>query len=872
MSQTSRRPHHRLRALLLAGCASLSATAAWGQAAQQASSEESIEEIVVRGISLSLKRAVEDKKASEGIQDGVSADDLGRLPNKNSAEAINKLPGVNITQDQGEGRYVSIRGSSPNLNAITVDGQAVGTVETNSRRVPLDVIGGELLGGIDVVKAVTPDMEANAVGGLINVKSASPFDEKNPFFGRITGQIGDQELDGFNPFALSGSVGGRFGGDESLGVIAGVSHTDRHYYTKGLYADDWATSPNSSRGVVQSHKFNDYDLQRKRTGFNGALEFKPDDASRYYVRGLVTKTDETEYRYRGRNYFARVASGLTFTGDGIGTYRNMRLRSELRDQNTERRIGNFTAGGENTFDNLKIDYSAGLIRNKIDQPTRTWTFQSTDIFSGSFDMNPTYFTVRPDVNQIVSNVSRIGINAYSESLAVAKDKGEQFKFNAKYDFDGTETTGYVKAGALYRNVRKTQDLTSANYTAGTGGAAAFNVGSSGVWGGALLEGNVRDQFYQVGPKLDLQGTRAFTDANKANPAVLRLDTAGSLSSSTTGDFETREKILAGYVMGSVTMGDWSALAGGRIEQTKVSGDAYDLVNGSTVREVKRPGEYTDFMPGVHVSYRPEGTSFIARAAWTNTIGRPEYSDITANRVVTTIPFGPGVLDGTISQGNPDLKAYKSHNYDLSLEYYLADGGIVSAAGFYKDVRGFIFREVITQNNVDFEGARYNSLVTTTPRNADKGHIKGVEFNYQQRMTFLPGPLEGLGVGASLTLVDSGIKVRTRTDKLPFVGQADRVYSLIGFYNYGPVEVVATYAWADNILTLIGGNADADIYDENYGRLDMKASYRLTDNLSVFVEAQNLNDEPLGEFQGRETWTTRKEIYGRTGYVGLTYKW
>jgi TonB-dependent receptor len=432
MTQSLSARFQSLRVALLSTCALAVVGPAWAQnQPSTTSANQQIEEIVVRGISLSLQKAVEDKRAAEAIQDSVSSDDLGRLPNKNSSEAINKLPGVNITQDQGEGRYVSIRGASPNLNAITVNGQAVGTVETGSRRVPLDVIGGELLGGIEVIKAVTPDMEANAVGGLINVKTASPFDEKNAFFGRVTGQVGAQELDSFTPYAVTASTGGRFGSDETIGVAVGVSRNDRHYLTKGLYADDWATSPNASRGIPQSHKFNNYDLKRKRTGINGTVEFKPNEDALYYFRGLYTKTDETEFRYRGRNYFARVNTGLTFTADNVGNYTNMRLRSELRDQSTQRRIANYTIGGENTIDRIKLDYSAGLVDNRIYQPTRTWTFQSPDILSGSFDMTPEYFQVRPNAAQITTNVSRIGINAYSESLAFATDKGSQFKFNAK---------------------------------------------------------------------------------------------------------------------------------------------------------------------------------------------------------------------------------------------------------------------------------------------------------------------------------------------------------------------------------------------------------------------------------------------------------
>ena len=167
--------------------------------AVRADAANDIEEIVVRGYYGAVQKSIADKRDSDAIQDGVSADDLGRLSNKNSSEAVARLPGVNITQDQGEGRYVTIRGASPNLNNITVNGLSAGSVETNSRRVPLDMLGGELLSGIDVVKAVTPDMDGNAVGGSINVKTPSAFDNKQSFFGRATVQVGDQELDKYHP-------------------------------------------------------------------------------------------------------------------------------------------------------------------------------------------------------------------------------------------------------------------------------------------------------------------------------------------------------------------------------------------------------------------------------------------------------------------------------------------------------------------------------------------------------------------------------------------------------------------------------------------------------------------------------------------------
>ena len=138
-------------------------------------------------------------------------------------------------------------------------------------------------------------------------------------------------------------------------------------------------------------------------------------------------------------------------------------------------------------------------------------------------------------------------------------------------------------------------------------------------------------------------------------------------------------------------------------------------------------------------------------------------------------------------------------------------------------------------------------------------------------SFLPGPLSGLGGGASLTLVDSELNVDGRADKVPFSRQADTVYSLFMFYQIGDFEASIAYDWADDILVEVGGSADGDIYDLNYGRWDFKANYQITDNYGVFMEVQNINDAALGEYQGRTDYITRREIYGMTGYIGASFR-
>ncbi len=827
-----------------------------------------IEEIVVRGAALSQQRAIERKRMSDSILDAVSADDLGKLPDKNASEAIDRLPGISISIDQGEGRFVSIRGASPNLNSVTINGLSVGSVEENSRSVPLDIIGSELIGGIEVIKAVTPDLEANAIGGFVNVLTASPFDYDRELFVLGSAQIGAEEQSSTNPWAADLTVGGTFGSNQSIGVIAGLSYSWRDYNTKGLYVDDWRDVDGIPRGLPESHKFNRYDLERERLGFTGALEIKPDDHSLYYARAVYSKFDELETRFRNRNYFGEREANLTITSSNAGTYDGQRLRNELRFEEKDKRISNYTIGGENKVDDFTFEYAASLTDNNTTEPNTSWAFRSGRIFTGTFDMGPELFEVRPNQAEVLSQLDQIPSQGVSFQDNNTDDEGLQFKGDIQYDFVSGDYTGFLKTGFLYRSSDRTQDLNGTAYDAGP---VNFTVGTPGITTGETVEGSIQGQYYWAGAKLDLDGLQSFTTANLNNPDIFVLNAGDTLVDSTLADFTVEEDVLAGYLMANVDIGDFKVIGGLRIEHTDVKASGFDLLNGTTVVGIERDGDYIDYLPNLHLQYRPEASPIAVRAAWTNTIGRPQYSDISPRRETDREDNGDGTFTGSVSQGNPDLEAFESMNFDLSVEYYLGDTGIISAAAFYKDVSGFIINQNEVLTNTSFQGRDYAQLTINTPINANDGKIKGIEFNYQDVWSFLPGPFNGLGGGASLTLVDSELDVAGRADKVPFAGQADTVYSVFMFYQWDAFEASVSYDWADDILVGIGGTADQDFYDLNYGRWDFKASYQVTDNYGVFLEVQNINDAALGEYQNREDWITRREVYGMTGYVGATLR-
>lgn len=862
--------HARLKGVLLVSASALALTAGVGTAQAQPNSgmDLEVEEIVVRGAALSQLRAIERKRLADTILDAVSADDLGKLPDKNLSEAIDRLPGVSISIDQGEGRFVSIRGASPNLNSVTVNGLSIGSVEPNSRQVPLDIIGSELLGGVEVIKAVTPDLEANAVGGYINVLTASPFDYDRDFFVLGSAQIGDEELSSNNPYAFELSTGGTFGSDNAVGILAGISYSYRDYNTKGLYVDDWRLLPDVPRGLPESHKVNNYSLERERLGFTGALEFKPDADSFYYLRAVYSKFDEFEVRHRGRNYFGERENNIVFTGSNTGRYLGQRLRSELRVEEKDKRIANYSAGGENTFGDLKIEYAGNIIDNNTTEPNQSWRFQTGRTFTGNFDMTPDLFIVRPNVTEWTNNLDEFEFAVYSQQDDVINDDGFQFKTDVTYNFNNSDYTGFLKAGALWRSVEKKQDLNESTWEDGD---TPFSLATDNIWSGAFFEGKIQGQYYNAGPRTDQDALQAFTDANLSNAALFEIQTGDNLVDSTLGDYETEEDVWAAYIMGNVDIGDWKIIAGVRMEHTDVTANGFDLLNDTDVTAIERDGSYTDYLPNIHIQYRPDDMPIAIRAAWTNTIGRPEYNDISPRRVTEREDDGIGNFVGSISQGNPDLQAFESSNFDISFEYYLGDTGILSAAAFYKDISGFIIDTNQELTNTTFQGRTYDTLTISTPINANDGEIKGIEFNYQDIWTWLPRPFDGLGGGASLTLVDSEIDVPGRTEKLPFVRQADTTYSLFLFYQWEDLELNLSYDWADDILVDVGGNADNDFYDLNYGRLDFKASYQVTDNYGLFLEVQNINNEALGEYQANTDFITRRELYGITGYVGATMR-
>jgi TonB-dependent receptor len=308
-------------------------------------------------------------------------------------------------------------------------------------------------------------------------------------------------------------------------------------------------------------------------------------------------------------------------------------------------------------------------------------------------------------------------------------------------------------------------------------------------------------------------------------------------------------------MGQFDFGPLSVIAGVRVERTDATYRANSVrdTDGDRVLELSDivplsfDQKYTDVLPSVHVNYRPSPDVAI-RAAYTNTIGRPNFSD-----QVPTFSETSGV--GTA--GNPDLQPYKSMGLDFSAEYYPNRDSVFSAAVFYKKIKNPVFSRILL--NTDFAGVELTSL--TQPFNADKGYILGFEANAQTRFGFLPAPFDGLGASVNVTHSDSEVEVVGReNEKIPFFRQADWIVNAALFYEKGPLEARLALSYRDDFIVNIGSSTASDIYDKARTVIDARVSYRLFDGFEVFGSLSNLSNAPQAFYQ-----TVKRQIYSREIY-------
>ena len=860
--------------LLASAMLPLSAVSAQSQSAATGAEEvaqapqDEREVIIVTGQRASQQRAIDLKREAIGVLDVAAADEIGRLPDRNVAEVVERLPGVGVTYDQGEGRFVSIRGIPSELNNYTVNGFELGNPDGNTRALPLDIVSGQLLNRVEVVKAKTADLDGQGIGGSINLVTQTAFDFRSPFILQASAQVGYQELNDKRPVRGEISVGSRFGADQQFGILIGASYSDRNFVSFGFFPDDWRPVAGAARGGLPINiKYSDYSLRRERIGGTASFDWRPSDNHRFYVRGLYSKFNEDEYRQRYRLDFATPAivsaGNLVLNPDGLtGTATGTERRQDLRLEEKDKSILALMAGGSSSFNRWHIDYGVAKIRNEVREPNQLWQFRGNPGIV-DFDFSDKLFTAVPR-----TELSPTGLQfrQYSEQNENGEEDITALRVDVKRDLSyGSKS--FFKFGVKYRTTDKTFDANNMVY--GRGSAAnRFTLGQFNLQGSpAIIQAGRR---YISSPTINADAIQAFT-AERLNSPLFVLDPAATLANGVLSDFSIKEEIAAGYAMANVELGILTITPGLRVERTDTEISGFTLANRTVVTPASESSVYTSWLPSLIARIVP-GNDMIVRLAYTRSLGRPQYRELSPGASLSFTDNGNGTFDGELSLGNAQLKPYVSDGLDATFEYYFARGSLLSIGGFAKFIKNPIFGSSFVQEDTIFNGRNFDRLQTSQPLNADSGRITGLELAYQQQLTFLPGLLSGFGVELNVALIDSSLKVPGRTEEVRFPSQSNLIYGAQLFYQKGPFEASVAYHHTGRALLLLGDDAIADQYSDDFRRLDAKASFAILENINVFFEAQNLTDEPTRQYQGgNRTWVTQNERYGRTYYVGASVK-
>ena len=807
-----------------------------------------VDEITVTDSRISQHLALQHKRSAPSILDAVSADTVGKLPDFNAAEAVQRLPGLSVEIDQGEGRYPIIRGIDSNLNNVTIDGNLVGAPEGAGRRVALDVVPSDLISVIEVVKAVTPDLDGNAIGGNINIKTRSAFDSPQSFT-YLSTRGGFNEKSGRVPYGASAAWGSKLGADEQWGLVLAGSYYIRRYQTNLVEGLDWVEFQSGSF-APENVKLFDYDIERERIGVNANLEYRAKESTFWYVRGIFNEFTDLERRDQldfdaARGDQTALLSTLVQNSQG-------RAKREYRQNDQTQRLFNLSVGREFTSDNLTWDLSYTFAHAEEITPRRIdWEYRSSGgAFPNTIDVSDFFFQF--DAGAAINDPADFRFRRVRRRTDAIEEDIHSLKTDLKIDKDFGERSGYLQFGLKYSMRDKFRDRENRNFT----GADRFTLADTGLF---LPAPSVFDGLYDLGPILDFRGHETLF---ASNPEMFEFDAEGSAINSTASDYTIEETISAAYGLVSVDFGKTTVLGGVRVEYTDATYDAF-LVQEPLV-DPRNPGvpisdktSYTDVLPSLHVTYRPKDNVLI-RGAWTNTIGRPNYEDVAPRFEVD---------DDEGEAGNADLKPFESMAFDVSFEYYFEPSGIASIGLFYKDIKNPIFSR--TTDDVVFRGIALDEL--QQPENADSGQLLGVELNWQRQFVNLPKPWDGLGATVNLTFVDSEVDVFGReADNLPFVRQADQIGNFALFYRFLRFEARLAANYRDAYLQSIGGDLTEDVYFAERTQIDLKLTYDASENVSLFAEIQNIDDESRREFQGVSSRLFADEIYGWTGLIGATY--
>ncbi|MES3153948.1 TonB-dependent receptor [Sphingomonas faeni] len=862
-------------------------------------------DIVVTGFRQSLQNAQNTKRNASEIVDSIVAEDIGKLPDNNLAEALQRVPGVQITRNHGEGSGIAIRG----LTQVRTLVNGREAFSDNSRDLSLENIPAEVLAGIDVYKNPSSTLVEGGLGGVVNLKTRRPFDFKG-FQASVSGRMNYYDFIGRGKPQVSGLISNRFStGIGEIGILLGAAYirsagrfdnqgaepfNDRYnivdFNKNGIFVGrtgpangvvtpgqgpldpgDRVLSPNGGGDTLEI-------TDRTRIVYNGALQWKASDRLSFFVEGFYNKYDYTQdvnlaYANRGPLQAADDATFVFQDGTNVvksGSYRNVEFTSSANTFDRKSYVWQIAGGGSwNATDFFKLSTDIAYTKaQRVDNSSGTRAGNNGNTTGTRLDFDTSGDQVSLALSGFdFGDVSKYRYLESSASREQATTDGFAGRLDGEYEIPDFFVKS-ISVGGRYttRDVERMQG-TRNHFPVAPSGSPAITFPATIFPQGLGPIANSSD-FFRTGNVPNPIGVvyAVPTDIQRNQALLCQVfgDTVCAVSYAPANTYSQKEDTYAVYGQINLDLDVLGVPVDGNI------GARYLRTSLSTVGVIQRPNgstspidqdaSYKNFLPSANLRFKITPELFLRFAA-AKQLTRPQFTNLSPTLNISSLAANQ-IL--SINAGNPDLKPLRSTSYDASLEYYYSRSGYVYLSGFLKKVNGFI------QNTVTRETVSLPDFPTVTqadinrPQNGDNGTIKGFEVGTQTFLDFLPTPLDGFGIQANYTFVDSKAPSPIAGQSVPLQGLSKNSYNLVGFYEKGGFRLRAAYTWRDDYVeTTTGpGSGSLPIYVKPFDQLDASIGYSINDHFDISFDASNILNALNQTYFGEKIRPRFNNIYDR----------
>ncbi len=818
--------------------------------ASQTQAQTAIEEVEVFGNRAALQNALNRQRSSDQIVGVIDSDALGNFSDINVSESLRRISGIMVENDQGEGRYVTVRGMSTDLNAMTINGVSMASPE-DRRGVMLDGVPTDMLDSMTVYKTLTPKLDADTIGGAINLETLSAF-KYDDMHVRIKAETTYNELteDADNP-VLSATFTDRYElGDGELGLAVVLSDQSRRIEAHNNENGGWGPDfPNDD------YEMRFYDLTRERQGIVLNLDYMTDSGSTYYAHFFYNKYDDTEYRGKWETRDVLEDYTPLATADGY-TYEASRMDTEGRFRIEARTVSALQIGTTFELDN-GTNVAMELFGSQAEQDDRA---RFATIFRSDEINTPISYggdTRTPIVTfpAYFYDPANFEANAWEVEPNLTEDEDFGGRIDISQSWNANTDIEY---GAKIRLREKSNDSNFCGYEpVATSTLADYTLKDipnylNNIHGPAPDESTITGISAQLG-----SGFVTLSDGTSpCQVSGALFDFSGDEEEeSIPADWTTSEDIYATYLMATTRSERGTAVYGLRYEHTSASyqGKSWDDTYLGTV---SFDNDYGFLAPSFNYRYELSENQ-LARFGVFRSLVRPGFNESRAGALIN-------VDDNEIEGGNPDLDPTTAWNFDLGYEMYIDDDSFFGFGVFYKIISDAIVE--VDSSDLTMRGQIWDQAKTY--QNADDSSIAGFELSMQTALD------NGLVLVLNYTFADGETDLPADSVSgqrtVPFFKQAKETANFVVGYNKDAWDIRLATNYRGSYIDSIGGDISNDRYTSDHIQVDLTAKYRVSERLQINAAAINLNDRPEYYYFGDATRLSQYDEYGTTLSLGMRY--